>query len=217
MIKIIKHGQTEFNCTCSRCGCEFTYEHEDITLSNFVICPDCGEHCYIGSGTPNSPKIGWPTPGEPVPCNTPSAPANTDPCTDCDWWKKMTQPGGAIYVGDTPCTWCNKGRFNVVTGKVTANDISVKDYTTPCINQLDVNLTTSTSSILNGMKCTTAYNCTDGVDCKEDITQGTVMQTILDCCSKATSDSCNCGDTEGHNSCSGEHKCGSKKNCKGCH
>ena len=111
MIKIIKHGQTEFNCTCSRCGCEFTYEHEDITLTSFVVCPDCGEHCYIGGNKHGQPKIGWPTPGEPVPCNIPLAPVNADPCTDCDWWKKMTQPGGAIYVGDTPCTWCNKNKF----------------------------------------------------------------------------------------------------------
>ena len=208
-IKITKPGQTVFHGFCDRCGCEFTYELIDLKLSavgNKVSCPTCGKD-YIHPTMVQNPTlqtgIGYQWPSD-----------ATDPCAGCAWRENLLRDG--LYIGDTPCTWCNKGRFNVVTGKVTANDISVKDYTTPCINQLDVNLTTSTSSILNGTKCTTAYNCTDGVDCPEDLTQGTVMQTILDCCSKASSDSCNCGDTESK-SCSGEHKCGSKKNCKGCH
>jgi hypothetical protein len=110
MIKIVKSGKKEFYCICGRCGCEFTYEHEDITLSSFVICPDCGEHCYIGGSRPSAPKIGWPMPGEPIPCNTPLAPANADPCAGCDWLEKMSKPG-AVYIGDTPCTWCNKNKF----------------------------------------------------------------------------------------------------------
>lgn len=121
-IKIIKHGQKEFTHTCSRCGCEFTYEFEDIltgtnsldlaatsTSVKYIKCPDCGYTCYINNSTPYAPKIGWPTPGEPIPCNVPSEVLN--PCADCDWWKKMTQSGGFTYVGDTPCTWCNKNRF----------------------------------------------------------------------------------------------------------
>lgn len=141
MIKIIKHGQKEFTHTCSRCGCEFTYEYEDITLSNFVICPDCGEHCYIGGTKPSAPKIGWPTPGEPIPCNIPSD-TGLDPCSNCDWWKKMQQPG-FTYVGDTPCTWCNKNKFyantldpNTKTGENFLQWVSTKtckEYTTPCV------------------------------------------------------------------------------------
>ena len=113
MIKIIKHGQTEFNCTCSRCGCEFTYEHEDITLTSFVVCPDCGEHCYIGGNKHSQPKIDWPTPGEPIPCS-PTETNKIDPCKDCDWLKKLL--GGFTYVGDTPCTWCSKGPYKVTCG-----------------------------------------------------------------------------------------------------
>ena len=119
MIKIIKHGQTEFRCTCGHCGCEFTYEHEDITLSSFVICPDCGEHCYIGGNRPSMPKIGWPTPGELIPCNVPSD-TGLDPCSNCDWWKKMQQPG-FTYVGDTPCLWCSKGPYRVTCDALSIN------------------------------------------------------------------------------------------------
>lgn len=125
MIKIIKHGQKEFTHTCSRCGCEFTYEYEDIkftstltsTFNKTVTCPDCGECCYIDNkqSQPIPPQIGWPTPGEPIPCNIPSDTA-LNPCYSCDWWKKRQQPD-FIYVGDTPCTWCSKGPYKVTCGQ----------------------------------------------------------------------------------------------------
>lgn len=118
MIKIIKHGQTEFNCTCSRCGCEFTYEHEDITLTSFVVCPDCGEHCYIGGNKHSQLKIGWPTPGEPIPCSLTET-NKIDPCKDCDWMKKLLS--GITYVGDIPCTWCSKGPYKVTCGTDSAS------------------------------------------------------------------------------------------------
>lgn len=123
MIKVIKHGQTEFKCTCGRCGCEFTYEHEDIhtevnrgltiTYSNttsfgdvrYVKCPDCGNICYL------PPFNTWSNVIKPIsdlPFNTPSG---TKDCHECDWWKKITQPGGFTYVGDTPCTWCSKNPY----------------------------------------------------------------------------------------------------------
>ena len=117
MIKVIKHGQTEFTMNCSRCGCEFTYEHEDIqyealkglanyATSKYVDCPDCHAKCYIFN-------INWePNPNTSTPpFNTPSG---TSACQDCDWWKKITQPGGFTYVGDTPCTWCDKGLYKVI-------------------------------------------------------------------------------------------------------
>ena len=130
MIKIIKHGQTEFRCTCGHCGCEFTYEHEDITLSSFVICPDCGEHCYIGGNRPSMPKIGWPMPSEPIPC-APAEANKIDPCKDCDWMKKLLS--GITYVGDVPCTWCSKGPYRVtcdtLSGNGTTDTISGTTYT----------------------------------------------------------------------------------------
>lgn len=39
-IKVIKQGVKEFHITCPYCGCEFTYENEDVCNSE-VICPCC--------------------------------------------------------------------------------------------------------------------------------------------------------------------------------
>lgn len=41
MIKIIKDGQKDFIANCNICGCEFSYQAEDIGLSA-VTCPCCG-------------------------------------------------------------------------------------------------------------------------------------------------------------------------------
>ncbi len=145
MIKVIKHGQTEFTHTCSRCGCEFTYEYEDIhteairglaynsTTSCYVVCPDCGNKCYTGNSNIGWP---WPTPGEPIPCNTPSDTA-LNPCTTCDWWKKASQPG-FTYVGDIPCTWCDKGPY-----KVTCDTSISTNATTPKVTLLAGNATST--------------------------------------------------------------------------
>lgn len=43
MIEVIKHGKKKFTATCTNCGCEFTYEVEDIKLGS-VTCPDCGDY-----------------------------------------------------------------------------------------------------------------------------------------------------------------------------
>ena len=139
MIKVIKHGQTEFTHTCSRCGCEFTYEYEDIkqdsfnltaSSARFVICPDCGNQCYINIG-----NIGWPWPNSsPIPCNTPSDTA-LNPCSDCDWWKKMTTDGINWYVGDTPCTWCQKNPMKVTCGSIGTNVTTPK---TQLFNSADI-------------------------------------------------------------------------------
>jgi hypothetical protein len=241
-IKITKPGQKEFHAFCKWCGCEFTYEISDIKLSatsDKVSCPTCGKdyHHNMMVQDPTIPGgIGrlqtWPP--EPIPC-TPDM-TKTDPCAGCVWRENLLRDG--IYIGDTPCTWCNKNQFN----KITCVQPGIKDYTTPCINELDTQLTTSTSSELSGIKYSlrgdkissdyqTDINAVDGrfttticgfkdAQADEDITQGTVMQTILNACG------CNCGDTEGkatetateatqanctHTSCQG------KKNCKGKH
>ena len=121
MIKVIKHGKTEFTHTCSRCGCEFTYEYEDIvqdsfnlqsTSAKFVKCPDCGNTCYVGTNT------GWPWPNSsPIPCENP-ADTTLNPCGNCDWYKKMTSDGAGVYVGDTPCTWYYKNPMKVTCGSI---------------------------------------------------------------------------------------------------
>lgn len=129
MIKVIKHGQTEFNATCGRCGCEFTYEYEDIqseavrSLTNYsstryVKCPDCGNLIYL------PPYSNFPTIGEPIPTVPFNTPLGTKDCQDCDWWKKITQPGGFTYVGDTPCTWCHKNPYTVTCDSISTSSTS---------------------------------------------------------------------------------------------
>ena len=178
-IKITKPGQTVFHGFCDRCGCEFTYELIDLKLSavgNKVSCPTCGKD-YLHPTMVQNPTlqtgIGYQWPSD-----------ATDPCAGCEWLNNLKNNG--LYVGDTPCTWCNKGRAINLTGIDVANT-SIKDYTTPCVNPLSTSLDTSFLKELAGTSCTTE---TDG---------------------KITS--CNCDDTEAH-SCSSDHKCGSKKNCK---
>lgn len=140
MIKIIKHGQTEFTHTCSRCGCEFTYEHEDIKINtsnvsavtavHYVTCPDCGNTCYIDK------NIDWSWLNiTPIPCSIPSD-TSLNPCANCDWWKKMQTPG-FTYVGDTPCTWCKNNPFKITCGN---NDVSIStNSTTPKIQLFNNN------------------------------------------------------------------------------
>jgi len=41
MIKTIKEGQKVFTKICDRCGCEFSYELEDLNAADFVQCPCC--------------------------------------------------------------------------------------------------------------------------------------------------------------------------------
>ena len=120
MIKVIKHGQKEFNCVCPCCGCEFTYEYEDIHTeaigeitynygsTSYVVCPDCKYHCKVPV------KTNWP-PFIDIPLTTDqfNTPSGASACHECEWWKKMTQSGGFTYVGDTPCTWCSKNPYRI--------------------------------------------------------------------------------------------------------
>lgn len=203
-IKITKPGQTVFHGFCDRCGCEFTYELIDLKLSavgNKVSCPTCGKD-YIHPTMVQNPTlqtgIGYQWPSD-----------ATDPCAGCAWRENLLRDG--LYIGDTPCTWCNKNRFNTTTGTFIQGTSTLEQYINPDIKDLDAKYTSSTSCDANGTKYTTAYNNGD------DITSGVVMKTVLDCCNNATySSDCNCDDTESK-SCSGEHGCHGKKNCKGCH
>ena len=203
-IKITKHGQKEFHAFCKWCGCEFTYEISDLKLSvssDKVSCPTCGNNYHhsmmIQDPTlPTGTGYQWPS-------------DSADPCAGCAWRENLLRDG--LYIGDTPCTWCNKNRFNIVTGTSIQGTSTLEQYINPDIKDLDAKYTSSTSCDTNGTKCATAYNNGD------DITSGVVMKTILDCCNNATSSSSsNCSDTESR-SCSGEHVCGGKGNCKGKH
>ena len=182
-IKITKPGQTVFHGFCDRCGCEFTYELIDLKLSavgNKVSCPTCGKD-YLHPTMVQDPTlqtgIGYKWPSD-----------STDPCAGCAWRENLLRDG--IYIGDTPCTWCNKNKFNSITcsapplnGAIQGNDTSLKT-------------------------CLTDYTAGDSV-CAYPYKEVSGVYT--------TTHNGGCDDTEGCNSCSGGHKCDGKKNCKGKH
>lgn len=49
MIEIIELGKEKFEAVCTRCGCRFTYQLEDLKMPVFtecVECPECGKVYY---------------------------------------------------------------------------------------------------------------------------------------------------------------------------
>lgn len=138
-IKITKPGQKEFRGFCKWCGCEFTYEISDLTLSatsDKLNCPTCGKN-YYHSPMVQEPKgtgiYKWPSD---------STASFTDPCAGCVWLENLLKDG--IYVGDTPCTWCNKNRFNCSSD--TADKSVLEQYINPNIKSLDAHLDSTASS-----------------------------------------------------------------------
>lgn len=129
-IKVIKHGKETFKAVCPICGCEFTYQAEDLTLDMFgnhnVICPDCHQvvphdepkkkglqkKIYIDDKDtiyPTYPNVIWTT----------TTPYSWPDCATCP---NRPDPN-KIIVGDTPCTWCRKNQPYCYTG-----DVFPKDY-----------------------------------------------------------------------------------------
>lgn len=115
-IKVIKQGVKEFHITCPYCGCEFTYENEDVCNSE-VICPCCltnlphrgasGVNGDLGTETiPQLQRIYY-------------GPKTGTEYNDLVYWsgcegcpnnpKYLKEP----YVGDSPCQWCQKNPWKV--------------------------------------------------------------------------------------------------------
>ena len=125
-IKIIKQGVKEFHITCPYCGCEFTYEKEDVYNSE-VICPCCSK------GLPHKGVLGT---------------VGTNPSVVPIWYNQQIVPDGykirdglneplpnwlitsdgwvscegcphnpkylkTPYIGDSPCQWCQKNLYKV--------------------------------------------------------------------------------------------------------
>jgi hypothetical protein len=164
----------------------------------------------------------WPP--EPIPC-TPDM-TKTDPCAGCVWRENLLRDG--FYIGDTPCTWCNKNKFScTISGGAISSTVPYPEAhlnaCTTSASEREVGSTTTIHSASEleadreyvNQKLQEVYNAT-GVKA-DDLAHGTVMSTILNACQDCTSNLNKCGDTEGRNSCSGEHKCNGKKNCKGKH
>lgn len=216
-IKITKPGQKEFHGFCTWCGCEFTYEISDLKLSatgNKLNCPTCGKD-YFHQSMVQDPTIPggigrlqtWPP--EPIPC-TPDM-TKTDPCAGCVWRENLYRDG--LYVGDTPCTWCDKNKFNTIKANEPMQKLD--DYITLCSVKApeahlsgpgktcncDENAVCSECSGPSGVITTT--HCGLGRDTKEDYktdvsacdgcvatcpVKGDVWKTITECCNNCVNE-----------------------------
>jgi hypothetical protein len=175
-----------------------------------------------GIGYGRLQDITWPP--DPIPC-TPDM-TKTDPCTGCAWRENLLRDG--LYIGDTPCTWCNKNKFScTISGSAISSTVPYPEAhlnaCTTSASECEVGSITTIHSASEleadreyvNQKLQEVYNAT-GVKA-DDLAHGTVMSTILNACQDCTSNLNKCGDTEGRNSCYGEHNCGGKKNCNGKH
>lgn len=101
----------------------------DMVYRNY----DCTPHHFI----PNSYKtatLKWTKPIDfPV---DPSITTVKDPCAGCPWNQNILFNNGQIYIGDTPCQWCEHGT------KVTCSD-----YTVTTVGDTDNIKIRATSSI----------------------------------------------------------------------
>lgn len=124
-IKIIKQGVKEFSITCPYCGCEFTYEKEDVHNSQ-VICPCCSTNLLVGTVNTNPFPM-------PIWYNQQVAPdgykirdgLNRHPRTLPDGATLINNenscegcPNNPKYlktpcIGDSPCQWCQKNPYKV--------------------------------------------------------------------------------------------------------
>lgn len=110
MINIIKHGKETFRVVCPVCGCEFTYQAEDLKTDMFgnhhVECPDCKS--AVPHDEPKVKGIGdlsWKDRQFYVDYQNPSAFWTNWP--DCATCPNRPNPDKPV-VGDSPCTWCKK-------------------------------------------------------------------------------------------------------------
>lgn len=130
-IKVIKQGVKEFNITCPNCGCEFTYEYEDVGIG-VVPCPCCQAHLpHKGaSGTVNtnpSPMPIWYNQqvapdgykirdglNKPLP----SWLTTSDNWSGCEGCPNNPKYLKTPYIGDSPCQWCQKNpnKFTCTSG-----------------------------------------------------------------------------------------------------
>lgn len=113
-IKIIKQGVKEFRITCPYCGCEFTYEKEDVCNSQ-VICPCCSTPLLLngGYGTITNPN-GTYNPQHQVndlvyrPIKLPDWATKSDNWSGCEGCPSNPKYLKTPYVGDSPCQFCAK-------------------------------------------------------------------------------------------------------------
>lgn len=139
-ITVIKHGKQTFKVTCPVCGCEFTYDtddlKEDLFKNHYIECPDCKEpvsHMEMKKRglqkdtiSPNYPNVIWTT-------------TTSDSWPDCETCPNKPDPN-KIVVGDTPCTWCRKNQpycaynYNNTALKYTVDTSAVNEVKLTCLD-----------------------------------------------------------------------------------
>ena len=222
MVKITKPGQKEFHGFCKWCGCEFTYEISDLTLSatsDKVSCPTCGKDYHHpslvqdptlpgGIGYRGLQDITWPS--NTIPC-TPDM-TKTDPCAGCVWRENLLRDG--LYIGDTPCTWCNKNKFscNISGSSILQSGPYPEAHLADTLSSVS-----STSSSCN--TGTTATIHLDAITTTDQVDRDYVNEKIQEAYTASGCSALNkceaCGVTEGKNSCHNDSKCSGNRNCKG--
>ena len=149
-IKIIKHGKESFKAACPICGCEFSYQAEDLKEDRFhnhyVECPDCKQivsHEYESKNKSINLTKCSPTVDYGLSCSY---------SLDCDTCPNKPDPN-KLVVGDTPCTWCKKNQPYCISDIKCASE----SYT---VNPKDFNATTYTTSSYTTSDFTTNYTTT---------------------------------------------------------
>ena len=126
MINIIRHGKETFRATCPICGCEFTYQAEDLKEDCFhnhhVECPECKtlvSHAFEEKKKCIDPDILWKKAEEeikktdPLPVYLPNGQyVGSLDCATCPSRPNPDKP----VVGDTPCNWCPKMQPYCISG-----------------------------------------------------------------------------------------------------
>lgn len=121
-INIIKHGKATFKAVCPICGCEFTYQSEDlkedIFHNHYVECPDC-KNSVSHEYEDKKKGITWRKnlttvddedtayPKYPNTIYTTTTPYSWPDCATCP---NRPDPNKPAQAGDTPCTWCRKNQ-----------------------------------------------------------------------------------------------------------
>ena len=152
MITVIKHGKETFKAVCPICGCEFTYQaedlKEDIFHNHYVECPDCKNavsHDYEPKKKSLDDSLLW-RKVEEEQLDYDKYPAKLakerefyvdyqhpnaiwDSWLDCATCPNRPDPTKTV-VGDTPCTRCKKMQPYCYTGDVFPKDYKGGEYIT---------------------------------------------------------------------------------------
>ena len=123
MIKIIKEGKKPepVKVVCSTCGCEFTYEPEDIRgVSNtnvwqmgYVICPTCGRQIAVGA-CEQHPEATLKDDTKSGPVNKPARNVVTDPEAHKEIKTDAKNNGGKRYSTNGCCPYCGSNQYAIM-------------------------------------------------------------------------------------------------------